>query len=513
MSKEEHARSTDAVRRPSLRGGALAGCGLAAVLCAASVAQAYPPPVGIPEPPFGIDESHAMYAGQTFAAGGFEYLDAGNGPYSHYVDDSSTQCTDDDNPYGTQARPRCSLPENLPAGSVVEVHGGPYRAQSWTASGTAEAPVFVRGTGPDGMVVIDASTDGMSLDGTYLIVEYMDFPGVARLTLSGNYIAVRYSYVHDRPEGIGQFVNMSGDYGVLYRNEIARNGGTDRHGVGVARGTTHNWILENHIHHNSGDAIQFCHGCIGSGNGPAYVFIGRNELHEDVENAIDIKETRGPVVISENVIYGYQPGPDSNGDAIRLNDEGSQGEIWVVANEIHDSRRGIEPAGSDGTSYIIGNFLYNIDGSAIGGSADYVINNTIYNAGTGIESGSEVRNNIVVDAGTAIASSVGVCSHNLAYQSSGRASIDRGCSDQLGSNPLFVNVGAFDFRLQEGSPARNSGMVPSQYQAYLAKYGVSLAADPNGEPRPQEGAWDRGAFEYGGGVTAVPRAPLNLTAQ
>ena len=33
---------------------------------------AYMPPVGIPAPTFGIHESHHMYAGKTFEAGGFK---------------------------------------------------------------------------------------------------------------------------------------------------------------------------------------------------------------------------------------------------------------------------------------------------------------------------------------------------------------------------------------------------------------------------------------------------------
>ncbi len=47
-------------------------------------AAGWTPPIGIPVPPFGIDETHMMYAGQTYTAGGFAYKDAGNGPYTHY---------------------------------------------------------------------------------------------------------------------------------------------------------------------------------------------------------------------------------------------------------------------------------------------------------------------------------------------------------------------------------------------------------------------------------------------
>ena len=52
------------------------------------------PPIGIPKPTFGIEESHWMYAGQP------GYLDAGNGPYTHYVDNASPASTDTSNPNG-----------------------------------------------------------------------------------------------------------------------------------------------------------------------------------------------------------------------------------------------------------------------------------------------------------------------------------------------------------------------------------------------------------------------------
>jgi hypothetical protein len=88
---------------------------------------AFDPPVGIPAPSFGIDDTHAVYVGQLYAAGGFVNRDSGSGPYTHYVDNSTPDCTDSGSEDGTEVIPRCSPPPaDLPAGTVVELPGGPY---------------------------------------------------------------------------------------------------------------------------------------------------------------------------------------------------------------------------------------------------------------------------------------------------------------------------------------------------------------------------------------------------
>jgi hypothetical protein len=81
-----------------------------------------------------------MYAGKTYAAGGFVYKDAGSGPYTHYVDNTNSASTDTNNPYGTKEKPRKTIPNNLPKGSVVEVHGGHMIPipEIWRAVGTSD---------------------------------------------------------------------------------------------------------------------------------------------------------------------------------------------------------------------------------------------------------------------------------------------------------------------------------------------------------------------------------------
>ena len=73
-------------------------------------AQTWAPPVGVPNPPFGITQVA--------------------GPYTHYVDNTHSASTDTSNPNGSPAKPRKTIPSSLSAGAVVEVHGGPYSYSS-----------------------------------------------------------------------------------------------------------------------------------------------------------------------------------------------------------------------------------------------------------------------------------------------------------------------------------------------------------------------------------------------
>ncbi|VAW42931.1 hypothetical protein MNBD_CHLOROFLEXI01-3209 [hydrothermal vent metagenome] len=77
------------------------------------LAAAYQPPIGIPAPSFGIDEAHTMYQRQLFDYDGdgtpeAPYNDAGNGPYTHYVDSTHPNCSNSYD-YGTAAAPLCDI--------------------------------------------------------------------------------------------------------------------------------------------------------------------------------------------------------------------------------------------------------------------------------------------------------------------------------------------------------------------------------------------------------------------
>jgi len=470
--------------------------------------DAWVPPIGIPAPAFGIDDSHTMYAGQN------GYSDAGNGPYTHYIDNSAG-CSDSGNPNGSPGSPRCSVPTTLAAGTVVEIHGGPYTDNGtiiWNINGTPLQPVFVRGTGANARPEFIGPK--IQLIGSYGIVEYIDgnqvdveWPGPS------DHISLRHSHIHDHP-GTGAIVdNGQGTFTVIYNNEINNHGvipsAKDRHGIFSGPLTDNVWIVDNHIHHNSGDAIQFCHGCVGNGTGPSNIYIGRNLMHHDEENAIDLKEFIGPVIISENTIHSYVTGPFSgSGEAIRINDEGSQGAVWLIYNDVSASNVGIQPNGSNANVYIIGNILHDIQEAAIGPDGDFAINNTIYNTVDGFMGGGEFTSNIIYNASRkAVDSRTTSCSNNLIDS----GSIDTNCANTVVGDPQFI----FDTTsklvgIGPSSPAIGSGLGDhAVYQTFQTQFGVDIRIDANGSPRPIGVPWAAGAHEdAGSGVQ--PLAPTNL---
>jgi hypothetical protein len=368
------------------------------VLVSASAA-AWQPPIGIPYPPFGIDETHEMYAGQA------GYSDAGNGPYNIYVDNTHAQCSNSGP--ATHQQPRCDIPNSLSAGDVVEVHGGPYYQTEETvrSNGTASQPVFIRGIDDgDGKPKIDANK--FYLRGSYFVFEGFDLHET--FLRSGDssdlldHVAIRNIRQHDHPQTNG--THLYGQDVVFWNNEVDHNQGNDRHGTYVGKGSKRVWILDNYYHHNGGDGIQFCHGC--TSNYPDTVYIGRNTMHSDRENGIDLKYATN-VVISQNTIHSYVSAPKdtnwcfddgshcdtytsgSDGAAVVIGSDGGPTNIWVIFNEIYDAVKAIRIEESGSSTYIIGNVIHDISqrGLALEKKGDpvYFVGNTLYNMPKGID--------------------------------------------------------------------------------------------------------------------------------
>jgi hypothetical protein len=412
---------------------------------------AWIPPIGIPAPNFGIEEVHTMYSGQSYDFGSpigvSSYPDAGNGPYTHYVDNTHPSSTDTNNTYGTPDRPRSTIPLYLTSGNVVEVHGGPYNYYvagnpcPIFGSGTAAAPIFVRGIGLPNLLNICSTYDGANLDNThqYIIIEGILFQGFD-IIAPANHICIRNcetdgslagepgwgglrvaSYSFDTPSRLVNNV-------VFYHNTVHDNmdwlnntGDTDNHGIGVGYNCSYIWILENTIYHCEGDGVQITVSTSSHQSSVNHIYVGRNIAYENKQVGFWCKYSED-VIFSENISHDHRQSNTANGAGMGC--QYGPAKIWWLYNTIYNCDAGISMASAnDGfaaSGYAIGNIIYNIHGSTSStqnpdetynayafeansaGSNIYAINNTIVNCDGGIRSttvgGStplNIENNII----------------------------------------------------------------------------------------------------------------------
>lgn len=391
-------------------------------------------PIGIPSA-WGVDKSHEDYAGKSYDynSGLGQYKDAGNGPYTHYVDNNHSNSTDSNNPYGTKSKPRKTLPdaEFVNPGAVIEIHGGSIsKAYAYGKhmiiedyKGTADKPVFLRGPSATQKLVFgdipnisDISRNRIHMKrNEYLIMENMlvDGPEI-RIAQPNHHLVIRHSeitgertngiriwtddyyYVHPRNDATQWKNNI-----VIYNNHIHDNGPYPASGEAGLMGvmidnvSDHIWVVNNTMHWNADDSVQIMDRTTTSGTRPEkmkadkapaakYIFIGGNTMYEDGENAIDVKGSNN-VIISQNTIWGYYQvytggKYTSFGEAIRINDEPGDvmSDIWVIFNHIYDSVSAIDPVRSYAKPYVIGNVIHDVV-TAIEHDAIVATNNTIFN--------------------------------------------------------------------------------------------------------------------------------------
>jgi hypothetical protein len=188
----------------------------------------------------------------------------------------------------------------------------------------------------------------------------------------------------------------------------------------------------------------------------------------------------------------------SNGDALRVNDEGQQGALWILFNDLWGSTLGINvDQAAANPVYIIGNEIHDITEMAIlgdpvpGSAAIHVVNNTILNVTDAIMVG-EARSNIVQATGVAIGAGAGGCSHNLVQQGAN----ERVCTNGRTGDPRLTRSGIHVTGLQPDSPAVDAGYANHPaYSTFQSTFGRSIQFDRVGVSRPQGTGWDIGAYE------------------
>jgi len=457
-------------------------------------ASAWTPPIGIPQPPFGITQTHTMYQGQLYDYDNdgipeAPYKDAGNGPYTHYVDRSATNATDgvNDSNYGTPALPRLTIPGSssipLKAGSVVEVHGNYDRDHTSPTdlhfAGTAAKPVFIRGASSTNRPTMTGVFE--VIDSAYAIVENLVLAdrdgnlsggptGSFSITdkngqrFDSHHIALRHCDISGNLQaggtGIGGYSGTTVISNIVFwNNKIHDNGDwqaafdQDNHGTAIGTGARFIWLVDNEYYRNSGDGVQIN----GTHAATHHVYVGRNISHQNKQTGLWCKSA-SDVIISQNAVYTHRPSDSSTGAGMGFQYDPER--IWFLYNHSYDNNLGIS-SGSDNLgvgqdAYFVGNIIHDIfpsagfdpgdpynDGTGINIRGDvnrHFVNNTIYNTWGGIycySSGAtaHLENNIVVDMkGGARSiflnqSSVAAASNmknNLLFQPGGTPTIDWG---------------------------------------------------------------------------------------
>jgi len=521
-------------------------------------------PIGIPYPDFGIGENVDMYSGQTYnftdGRGEIEYPTSSSSgqAYTHYIDNADPSCSDS-NDYGNESVPRCTIPSGLAEGSVVEIHNtiGGSTTLYITSDGSREKPVFVRGVSLNSTDVIHS----IVIKGNYTIWENLKIKGSLGIRPhSGShseYVSFRSSESYN--EGVVDSAAGVGVYGeagnvfhnvVIYNNSIHHGGNysqteveNDVHGVSAGAYSYNIWVVDNEIGYMGGDSFQCGHGADYTNH---HDYIGRNDMHDNGENAVDIKSSEY-VVVSQNKMYnmyGYSPGSD--GTIVVTHYSGSSimsRNVTIMFNEIFNaSDQGNSVSGGAKDVYIIGNVIHDIHNEehtaralsswSNGNNNQYIIGNTVYNVDNALDySGAanngklDIKNNIFgklysYDDGSHIAigdssykSTVNM-SNNLFEETmkSNIACVD--CVD--GSDPQFADASNNNFTLNSTSPAIDNGTLSDVYQTFYDLYGLNISVDYNNVTRPQDGdnngtaEWDIGAFEYvPSGVDNAPTVALD----
>jgi hypothetical protein len=445
------------------------------------------PPIGIPLPSFGIFETYRMYDAPAARNPALTYYESPSGGYyTHYIDNTDPNATNTSNPYGTAAKPRANLPAaDWPAGSVIEIHGGPY---TYTSSflmrgyGTAQYPIFVRGVG------VDATTPRLNgalhPEGTYLIVEGLSAQGclvmseqVPEGARDTEYVGIRHLNIFPPDTTQGGSISVLGEYTaegngtnrashvVIYNNlvhdfgDMASLEDDDWGGINVGIFTDSTWVVDNQIYHSTG-----CGGQVIGGPGAApirsdHTYYGRNIVHDMRSSGLSVKYGDN-VVFSQNAIYRIRPKPSwtALGGGIRYQYHPTR--FWILFNDISQCQQGFTGTrgGSETTEqtyvWLIGNLIHEhiypnhlnwnttwqMSGIQIGGKHDAtIVNNTIvgYPCGMWLNDldSYAVANNIIADANTISWPSLQVeaevvpattIENTLFYQTSGTVKVKMG---------------------------------------------------------------------------------------
>jgi len=463
---------------------------------------------------------------------------------------------------GTQTSPCATLTYAISSraatGNTIIVNPGTYNDTSinvskqvtiTTTPAVISALTFNRGTvtGTDNRPYFPAAGVTISASGarvSYLRVRNKSAPydgaysGIIGVNATG--VTIDHNELWNGNQGIQVNVKKQVTISQNHIHDLgSMSSSEDTHGVAICgTGTAAiSWteaisISDNTIERAGGDAVQemtdaYCSGTFN------FLVIANNVLRDNQEQAFDGKGT------SDLRITGNDMSNNGEGAIVATNDPVVVSKMrWEISNNrIHDHKQyAINWAQTPncGAWTIYNNLIYNnvtqpmYNEPAVtlcGDSASLFYNNVVYNntdSGStksgGIKdngSGAGIINNIFYNNGIggddhgsiwAISGEdAGNPSYNYIYPTTCGTACKTGTNVvttclTTGNCPGFVNIATRDFHLLASSPGINKGTT----------LGSLFTLDLDARVRGANGAWDLGAYEYGGTVTTAPAPPSNL---
>jgi parallel beta-helix repeat protein len=350
----------------------------------------------------------------------------------------------------------------LKAGDTLYIRAGTYgEAIRNPPSGTSwNAPVTIAAYSGESVILKAANTSAiLALTYTGSLIQYIIFD---RLVFDGNNVST-FAVNLNGTNWSGNNVNR-----IRFRNVEVKNATAS--GVLTGQGVHFLEFIGGSYHHNGRNAGD--HGiylessdCLIEGG----TFYNNSGFGIHIYNGY-AGQSNNRNVVRKNIVYGNYSG-------IIL---GSGDGNTAYNNLVYNNRL-------DAAEYGLG---YGI-GVGFNATNTKVYNNTVYgNLGDGIQirsasSGTVVQNNIVYSNTT-----------SLANYATGSTTL----SNNLTTDPGFVNATSADFHLKLGSAAIDKGITLS-----------AVADDHEGKPRPGGASYDIGAHEYTTSTAlSPPSAPMTL---
>jgi parallel beta-helix repeat protein len=322
--------------------------------------------------------------------------------------------------------------------------------------------------------------------------------GVIRI-ISGNSARIRNNLIRDGWMGI---MIVSGHSHEIDNNTI-HNFGTQNtspengSGFGIYNnspgGSSYSQsikIHDNDIYDAGGDSYQT------EGSGQNYVEIYNNLMHNNGEDAIDLKNARFHRIYG-NSLY------NNNGDGLVTHSNLTSSDIEFYGNKVYSNGWWGVYIVSGSNWSVYNNLIYDnasdqrtyqTRGLRVTASSSTVYHNTIYNNGrAGYYGTATFRNNALFNNGAGLdgnirSASTGTITHNYVYPASPGIT---GTSAITSATPGFANVSTRDFTLVAGSVLIDAGVT-----------GLGITTDYAGTSRTTPP--DIGAYEAGGSPPPPP---------